>query len=646
MSATQSKAKVLVVDDEPSILNSISDLLESEFDVTTTTDPHRGLENLSAEDISVLVSDQCMPEMSGDEFLHLARDRSSAIRVLLTGFADIEALARVVNEGKIYAYVSKPWDPLALRSTIRKAAAEHHLLKVLRSERNLLRTLVDNIPDCVYVQDAAQRYTLVNRAFARLAGLANPGEAAGKTELECLPGEFGRSAAADGRRILQTGHPIISKCDEWEQPNERARWYSTTRVPIHSPVDQRIEALVGVSIDVTEQKQTEKYLREARETAEKTVRAKQEFLARTSHEIRTPLNCILGMAEVLAATDLSEQQGKCIRILRANGEMLLRLMSDLIDLSRRDLNELRLVHSDFDPREAVQAVVEAFENAAALKGVGLRLRLGGQIPARVTGDPGRLKQILNNLVNNALKFTEQGEITVTMQGAAVEDRTVLLEFAVADTGIGIVGDKLDDIFEPFSQAEEFITGKYGGSGLGLTISRELVHQMGGSIRVQSAPGACSRFCFTARLGVAGPNPAADASQPNKSGPSAFERMSVLLAEDNEDNVFLVQAYLGGLKMEVAANGREAVDKFTGGKFDIVLMDLQMPEMDGLQATRLIREWEQLHRKAPTPILACTAHADSQEASIEAGCTGHLVKPISKERLAAALSQYVALEAGR
>jgi CheY-like chemotaxis protein len=210
MVLTEAKARVLVVDDEPSILASISDLLEPEFDVTTTTDPRRGLE-------------------------HLARQRSSAVRVLLTGFADVEALVRAVNDGKIYAYVSKPWDP-------------------------------------------AQRFTLVNW-------------------LECLPGAFGRIASNNGRLVLETGEPIVSKCDEWQRDNGSACWYSTTRIPIYSLIDHHLQGLIGVPIDITEQKQTEHYLREAKQTAEKTARAKEEFLARTSHEIRTPLNSILGMAQ-------------------------------------------------------------------------------------------------------------------------------------------------------------------------------------------------------------------------------------------------------------------------------------------------------------------------------------------------------------
>jgi CheY-like chemotaxis protein/two-component sensor histidine kinase len=323
--------------------------------------------------------------------------------------------------------------------------------------------------------------------------------------------------------------------------------------------------------------------------------------------------------------------------------MLLRLMDDLIDLSHGDLNELRLAAAEFSPREMLNSVIESVEKDASLKGIALCVELGKNIPLSAIGDAGRLKQILSNLIANALKFTHQGEIRVKMRGEPVENQTVSLEFAIEDTGIGIVADKLGDIFEPFSQAEEFVTARYGGSGLGLTISRQLVRQMGGHIDVQSSPGTGSILRFTVRLGVPGSQaPPVAASGRTEVTPSLLGDLSVLLAEDNDDNVFLVKAYLGpAVKLEIASNGREAVDKFIAGRFDIVLMDLRMPAMDGLQATRLIREWERHYQKVPTPILAYTADSDTQEDSLQAGCTAHLVKPLSQVALIAALLKYPA-----
>jgi CheY-like chemotaxis protein/anti-sigma regulatory factor (Ser/Thr protein kinase) len=338
---------------------------------------------------------------------------------------------------------------------------------------------------------------------------------------------------------------------------------------------------------------------------------------------------------------LSDRQKQYIGIFRSNGEALMRLLSDLLDLSRSDLRELRLAAADFDALDVVRSVIEGLEKPAAAKGVGIGFDFGENIPPRLVGDSERLKQILANLVGNALKFTSRGGILVRIKAASVEERTVLLEFAVEDTGIGIAAEQLTNIFEPFSQAERFETSPYRGSGLGLTICRQLVQQMGGNIWVESSPGTGSVFRFTARFQIAeSPRPApapAPVFKPALCNDSILDGLRVLLAEDNEDNVFLMQAYLGFDKIEVAGNGREAVDKFVAGKFDVVLMDLQMPEMDGLQATRLIREWERLNKMSATPILACTAHSTAEGASLEAGCTAHLNKPISKDVLLTAIA---------
>jgi len=232
----------------------------------------------------------------------------------------------------------------------------------------------------------------VNWAFARLAGLGDPADAVGKTESECFPGELGHRASATGRKILETGTPVIGQCDEWDRGDKGIRWFSTTRVPICSPIDGRIDSLVGVSIDITERKELEKHLTEAKQAAEEAVRAKEQFLARISHEIRTPLNSVLGMADLLSASELTESQRQYVKVLQTNNEMLLRMTSDLIDLSRGDLNELKLTAAEFNPRHAVKAVIDSLERAAAVKGIELISQIGDTVPVSLIGDCERLKQ--------------------------------------------------------------------------------------------------------------------------------------------------------------------------------------------------------------------------------------------------------------
>jgi CheY-like chemotaxis protein/anti-sigma regulatory factor (Ser/Thr protein kinase) len=301
---------------------------------------------------------------------------------------------------------------------------------------------------------------------------------------------------------------------------------------------------------------------------------------------------------------------------------------------------LGLIASEFSPSDLLRTVTESFESEALKRGLRLYGIVGSNIPATAVGDAERLRQLLGNLVRNALKFTEQGEIRIKMSADQVEPNTVVLYFAVEDTGVGIRPEKLDEIFEPFTQAHEFVTSRYGGSGLGLTICRQLARQMGGSIEVESSPGVGSIFRFNVRLQSSRATaPIHTVHQEPVTNP--LSGLNILLAEDNEENIFLAQAYLGdAATIGVARDGREAVDKFVAGKFDVVLMDIRMPEMDGLQATRLIRQWERSHERSPTPIIAYTAHADSVEASLRAGCNGHLVKGVSAETVLATVAKYV------
>jgi two-component system, cell cycle sensor histidine kinase PleC len=501
MPSILTRTKVLLVDDEPSILASLADLLEPEFDVLTESDPYVALEHLHAHQISVLICDQKMPTMEGDRFLHLAREHSCATRVMLTGFADVEALARAVNDGGIYAYITKPWVPLSLRMVVRNAAKEYRLAMALRYERDLLRTLINNIPDCVYIQDSSLRYTMVNHAFAKLAGVDDPLLAVGKTELDCLPGEFGRVAAVDSRRVMETGQQVNSRCDEWSRGGAPSRWYASTRVPVRNPIDGNVEGVAGISVDITRHKENETYLKDAKDNAEETVRAKQEVLALATDQIRTPLSSLLAMADILVETDLPEQR-RLIDQFRATGGLLTRFLSDLSDLARSDFNELELKQEEFSLFEVVQSVIESARALAEAKGLRITLDLHEEVPNWVLGDAVRIRQVFDNLVSNAVKFTNFGQISVVVKCITIEGDLALLEGSVQDTGPGIPADKLESIFEPFKQVDQFITGKHGGTGLGLTLCRRLARQMGGDIFVESSAHSGSLFRFNFSLPVA------------------------------------------------------------------------------------------------------------------------------------------------
>ena len=547
----------------------------------------------------------------------------------------------------LYGADGRPQQYIAIRTDITE---RKNFEAQLAEQLQFVEVLLEATPTAIYLKDLDGRYIRFNKAFADLFGIERA-DWIGKNVFDLLPEDAAALICEKDAELLESRQTQSYEASFANRLTGEVRDGLYWRAPLTNAKGE-VTGLVGTILDITEKNRFEQALRDARQVAEAASQAKSDFLANMSHEIRTPMNGVIGMTDLALDTPLSPSQREYLTIVKSSAQSLLVILNDILDFSKIEAGKLDIESVEFSVVESVSETLKTILARAEAKGLILRADLAPGLPAKVLGDPGRIRQILTNLCDNAIKFTAEGGVTVNVMSRTLGNKGLELHLSVRDTGIGIPPEKQQSVFEAFSQADTSTTRNFGGTGLGLTICARLVELMGGRIWVESEPGRGSTFHFTVRVenlaAVPGPIQVLHVNHPaaGKSAQESSESMrpfTILLVEDHPVNQILATTLLKkwGHTVVLATNGQEAVDLFPTATWDVVLMDMQMPVMGGTEATRIIRAAEPAGQR--TPIVAMTANAmeADRQACLDAGMDDHLTKPFKASVLQALLQRVMA-----
>jgi PAS domain S-box-containing protein len=524
------------------------------------------------------------------------------------------------------------WQVVAWDNDAEKKMEEQ--LKALAQQRmqqhRLTQEIIDNIPSAVYIKDLEGRYMVVNKKLCEIFGLS-PEELLTHRDADLFPEDASQNFRFANEQVIH--HKSMVTYEDVIVREGKKHYYWVVKFPLLNNVGE-VQNICGLATDITERKENELQLMQATRAAERARSAQETFLANMSHEIRTPMNGIMGMSNLLLSTQQSEEQKEYSESILESARHLLAIINDILDFSKIKSGKFRFEYIPFRPRHAIKKAIIPLQFKAEEKMVKLDVTIDENVPEVLMGDPLRLQQIIINLVGNALKFTTRGVVTLAARCRGAKPGFCELEILVTDTGIGIPSDKLQMIFESFTQNNVNTSRKYGGTGLGLAIVKQLVELQKGQVWVESELGKGSTFGFTIQYSIT--NIPVDITSNIQTGPGGDEHVlkgiHLLIAEDNIINQKVVTHTLSrqGATSHVVGNGKLAVEALREGKYDAILMDLQMPEMDGYTATHHIRR----ELRNDIPIIAMTADALKGEAErcFESGMNGYISKPFEPRDL--------------